>query len=94
MREIKRYDHPIRNSKCFSYDHYVDVGNGVCWYIGIWEYSVDPRYTKSGSWEQHRISENLAKVENNKVVWVSGELSHYELCELNSRLYNLIHNKF
>ena len=29
MREIKRYDHPSRNSKCFSYDHYVDVGNGI-----------------------------------------------------------------
>lgn len=90
MKEIKRYGQSIRNSN--TYDHFVDVGNGVYWYIGVREYSVDPRYTKSGNWEDHAVSENLAKVENGEVVWHSEELSDYELCKLNFRLANLVHH--
>ena len=88
MKEIKRYDQPIRNSS--TYDHVVDIGDNTQWYVGVREYSVDPRYTKSGTWEDHAVSENMAKIENGKVVWCSEDLSDYELCNLNFRLTNLL----
>ena len=83
MKELKRYDAPICSHNL--YDHIVDTGDSL-WYIGVQIYSVDPRYTRSGSWEDHYISENLAKIENKRVVWISPNLPDISVQKINRRL--------
>lgn len=86
MKELVRFDNPVRPSD--DYDHIVE-SDGVLWYIGVRGYSVDPQYSRSGSWEDNFVSENLAKVVDGKVDYLV-DITFGEEAGIRSRLRKLL----